>query len=883
MISFSGNRQTAPGATLALAGACLVASSNVLVATAALAQAVSSASLSGIVLDTSGKPLGGARITISSTGFARTLRSGADGKFSVPVAPGSYDVTVSLSGFQTAENDGIRVGATEARSVSISLANASLQTIGRLSVSRATSINRSTAAVSSVSGQTFVDQGQQQVQNVIDQIPGVEINRGTSNLPAGNTSISLRGAQPYESQVLIDGHPVVTSANGASGFNATFLNATLLGGVEVQKGPGALPNTIEDAVGGSINFQTPPITGGFTAQLLGGYDSFNGISYGVRASDTIGKLGILVGVADYQTPGYLKPQTIYGGAVFPAVTAGTANDPHAGVLNFGYPATSNFSSFSQLAKLSYNFSPQTSILLEQYSTQSNNDETGSNYQYVDARIVPCITATAATCTAGVKGNNYTSTPNLGQIGQIVPINLYAPYPNTTQFDNEPIYSGELRTVIGPGSLLARYYTGAINRIITQQYNPVAVIPCTSPACPTHDDLTTNPPTYGSYQGEPYVEDTIDILHGIDAQYTVPFGANTITAGFDRHVDTATFGEYDPTVGPPTFAQNINVQSIAYSLRGTFQLLPKLSLSSGNYFSSTTYVGSRFDPRLGLAYRLTPNASVRASWGTAYVAPYYGILNQTPQFGQGTLTLPTTNFRPETSSGYDLGADFNLGRDTLVSTDAYLTNIYNRYASVTQQKTGTFGNQMYSMVTQNGNQANVRQEGVEFQLLHAPRVGLGFHTAVDILRAYAYNQDPNVSVDSIFGAGTPGNYVQLPSYPFSKIRNDLFYTFGDGAQVRGSSTTYGANNAFGEKGFTEFDGQIRLALKHRLDLSIGATNIFNHDDYRAGGIYDGGYTYQELSGGAGYTTQIFAQPRTLFIQLQRNIGPGGKSDLPYTSL
>jgi outer membrane receptor protein involved in Fe transport len=355
-------------------------------------------------------------------------------------------------------------------------------------------------------------------------------------------------------------------------------------------------------------------------------------------------------------------------------------------------------------------------------------------------------------------------------------------------------------------------------------------------------------------------------------------------GFDRHVDTATFGEYDPTEGPPTFPQDLNVQSLAYSLRGEFALSKKLMLESGNYLSSTTYVGTRFDPRDGLVYHVNPDATIRASWGSAYVAPYYALITPTSTVGSGTLNLATGPFKPETSSGYDLGTDFNLGRNTLISFDGYLTNIFNRYASVTSQTPGVFDGTPYTMVTQNGNQANVRQEGFEFNFLRAPRVGLGFHSAVDLLRDYAYDQNAaNVSVNSIFRAGIPANNVQLPSYPFSKIRNDLFYAFADGAQARFSGTSYGANNAFGQSGFTQFDGEIRLALQHGFLLNVGATNLFNHDNYQAGGVYDGGPTYPILGGGIGYRTLFFVQPRTLYIQLQRSLGPAGNASLPRTSL
>ena len=48
-------------------------------------------------------------------------------------------------------------------------------------------------------------------------------------------------------------------------------------------------------------------------------------------------------------------------------------------------------------------------------------------------------------------------------------------------------------------------------------------------------------------------------------------------------------------------------------------------------------------------------------------------------------------------------------------------------------------------------------------------------------------------------------------------------------------------------------------------------MFNKDNYQVGGIYNGGYTYAQLSGGAGQTNYYFVQPRTVYFQLQRSFG------------
>ena len=365
-----------------------------------LAQAASS--ITGTVTDAGGKPLGKANIALNGPTTSTSVGK-ADGTFSIAVIPGTYSITVSVPGFQAGRQENIVVAPGQAATVTLALSNASLTTIGR-TFRTATSLNTTAAAAQTLSDQAIVSQGQTQVTNVLDQVPGVEINHvaGGSNEPGSNASISIRGAQPYESQVLLDGHPVDTAGNGAYGFNTTFINSLLLSSVEVSKGGGNLPNQIEDAIGGTVNFRTPSITPGLSTQALAGYDSFNSSYYALRVSDTLGKIGFLIGAARYQTPGYLTPQKLYGGDDFynPVGIPVTPNPDavygpgakYDGVINFSYPATSNFQSDSQLAKIAYNFSRQTSVLFEQYSTQTLLDETGNNQGNVYATIVPCIYA-----------------------------------------------------------------------------------------------------------------------------------------------------------------------------------------------------------------------------------------------------------------------------------------------------------------------------------------------------------------------------------------------------------------------------------------------------------------------------------------------------------
>lgn len=920
-------------AVLAIVGVALGAAAT----TKAYAAGGNTGTISGTVVDGQGHALSGAHVNVTGPVNAETTTK-SDGRYSVDVPPGIYSVVITASGFDSTRQDNVTVFTGESVALATTLVEESLTTIAHVSVSSSTSVSASAASSSIMTAGTIRAQGQSQVVNLLDQIPGVEVDRvgGGSNEPGANTALSIRGAQPYESQVLVDGHPVNTIGNGAFGFNATFINALLLGGIEVSNGPGSMPNTIADAVGGTVNFQTHPISQKYDTDLMTQFDSYGGWTYGIRVSDTIGKVGFLAAVARTTTPGYMGTQEIFGfgrASFYSPYTSPTVpftgdgqvyptGQTYEGVLNYAYRASSDYSNDGQVFKLSYNFSPQTSIELSSFSTQTWLDETGNNVGYIYAKIVPCIDTyggtVPATCGSGPNYDyNYTNQKYLGYVGQTVPINLYAGYPNTYERDTEPIFTGSFRTVIGQGTLLARAYGGSISRDIIQNASPDAIAPCYSPSCPwvgsspeMSEDAGNNYADDNGYAGEPYYELTTDTLRGFDAQYSLFLGdRGNVTLGYDTHSDSYNYTEAyssgwywggsgttsDPYYGcgyPTQTAQqiydcaydlayypqpHITVRSTTMSLRGNYQLTPKLRLDLGGYLSNTTFVGSRFDPRGGLTWRPTSRWSVRASAGTAYSVPYQGIISPYSRVGTAGcpkhVYCPASDFKPETSMSYDFGADYKYGPDSIASIDFYHTIINHRYATIEEDESGTFNGSPYTAILQPTSQGNLLNEGVAFDVLHQPRVGFGYHIAIDLLRDYAFDQNASALTSSgeFYLGPLPDNGVQLPEYPFSKERVDLTYTLANTSKLRLSATNYGANNAFGRPGFTLFDGALDLPVNSGVKVTLGASNIFNKDNGATGGLYFGGYTYQALGGGIGPTNYEYVQPRTVYVQFTANLG------------
>src|SRR5579872_1828575 len=85
----------------------------------------------GTVTDPSGAVVAGAKVTVKNTGtgLERSAETSGDGSYSVPELPiGSYDVSISQTGFQTFVAKGVAVDVATERRVDASLKTGQIST-----------------------------------------------------------------------------------------------------------------------------------------------------------------------------------------------------------------------------------------------------------------------------------------------------------------------------------------------------------------------------------------------------------------------------------------------------------------------------------------------------------------------------------------------------------------------------------------------------------------------------------------------------------------------------------------------------------------------------------------------------------------------------------
>jgi hypothetical protein len=708
-------------------------------AAAQAAPAATTVVLSGKVVSGLGVPVSGATVVASGPVTASTTTD-STGSFSLSVPQGLYSLDVRKGGYNPASLSSLSLVAGANQPVSITLYAAdlsSLQTIGRVSSGQrgaGSTINTGTAAQSYLSGQAFSDLGNAQINNVLQELPDVTIQHMSSQQ---DTTIVLNGSQPYETQVLIDGHPL---ALGQFGVWATqYFPTFLIGGAETETGPGNTTPFANLAVGGTVNLLSPAFTKESHAQIDVGVDSYQTQFSDLKATGSLGHLSYVVvaGTSGYNGPFYQTNKCL----VVP--DNGGQNDNKAGntgIIENCLDGSGSLFTKGEVLKLKYDFSQATSLELGFVGAWGGYSPQGSAWgQSVGPiTIEPCLTANPQECTnphfAGLTGST---------------ISGYTWYTGSSLYNNQDIFDATFKQAIGNDTLLIRPYVadiepevingGANQQAYTSYYSPVGASDAkNSPfynSCTGGYGSTSNASGYtelynGQYAcyGSPYATYEQDKLYGSTISYLHPMGNSLLNLTYDFH-GQSTFAYINAPADVSVPDTTVRYNTI--SLTGDIEAIRNVGINVGLYDTLWKVIGqepeltaagapvvdangnqvlegyvrtiSRFDPHFALTFHPNGgNLSYRAAVGSSATFPYAGqvsgfatyqqpAISLGPPFeGGGTLTEKNTSLDPEVDIAYDLGADYRLKNRSVLSGDLQTSVIHNVFTTLTTEKDLTTG-------------------------------------------------------------------------------------------------------------------------------------------------------------------------------------------------
>ena len=635
----------------------------------------------------------------------------------------------------------------------------SLQTIGRVTTSSGKiAMNTSTAALDVIPGTEFADQGSLQVTQVLAEQPGVSLTSVTAGGGTNRASLGspiypqLRGALYYETESLIDGHPVSVGAIGT--FSPVLVFPSLLQSTEIAKGPGAMPVEINYAIGGTINYRTlePTRDREFSADI--GADRYGGVSLSLRATGSTMNhfLDYAFAYAAMGSPGALDNYPIAGSQLFLALTGTapwTVNGQQVSgspvhltpspFTNFAGGPTSHFSeplylcctpvntgydARGQLGKIRLNLSEQTTLTLSYLGGQSGQDYTGT----ILGSVTPLINFSTFAPAAGYTGSVPAGTP--------IPFDDQA-NTNYTEFMQSNLFQAEVRSSIGSTTLLGRAYSGYDNTLVNA-YTPgvngsisenawggIALCPagtkavgaaCTGgpggPVAPVTTFFNGQPVTLTMTNPASYTI-LLDHVRGLSLEGDRPVGAAVVSLALDRsNHDSYEYSlspgqALDTVLLPPGSGEQFTT---AAGARADARSPPRLSMMLATYYTSyaSHYTGnggvtwsnathSNVLPRLAFSWRPEADVAWRLALGGSIAPPYISLLSSpgtTPVLNpagaaQGYfINANNGQIAPEKAFGYDLGLDKRLRPTLLFSSDLYFTNVNNMFLTETSQQ-GTF--------------------------------------------------------------------------------------------------------------------------------------------------------------------------------------------------
>ena len=179
----------------------------------------------------------------------------ARGLARVPLpAPGVYALRVTASGYRPL-SESLSLHNQKSLALTLAPSAGALHVIGSVTGHARTPFNATPVAQRVYPREAYRDQGQPDVDSVLNQTPGAFALTSTntnSATPLSPAFASVRNALPFETPVSIDGEPILTPSGA---LDLSLLPTYVLQEVEIVKGAGD-PTGAGSGVGGGINFRT---------------------------------------------------------------------------------------------------------------------------------------------------------------------------------------------------------------------------------------------------------------------------------------------------------------------------------------------------------------------------------------------------------------------------------------------------------------------------------------------------------------------------------------------------------------------------------------------------------------------------------------------------
>jgi len=803
--------------------------------------------VTGSVTSSDGVPIRNAVVSLQGAGKSPSGRTDRAGHFSIPdLAPGTYAIRVIAAGFDPLGPRPIGVQRLATTDIALALvrSSSSLATIGRVQAGGGEAISTSSAPVSTINPQTYAAEGYTRISDVLQDDMSTTLvhpaGGGSTVLP---TSVALRGPDPTETLVDIDGHPVNSGNTGD--FDLSLLDPADYSSIELVKGISPSSLVGPDTIDGAINIRTlePTLAPHGLLRLSAG--SFNSFAQTLQSTGTQGRLGYALSLHSTTTSGDVNGPVFDSNTGQPA-QVGSSVDGRTALGKLRY-AIGNNGGYAELsfhdqgalrdisAALSSYPDPAVSGLpglpvvagFEGSSLQSHNAGYG-----LDVRVPLGPTNSVGAEPASILFRHYSS---------IVSQSVFGPAAGTLPY----LYND--RDLSGENSL--EFDKQFSNGSLTLQYSI------------RNEDLTVTNFSTGDINLESVVRRSVVGPLSLDRRMP--------SALFSA--DSAAADQISASPGADT--TQLGQTQRAAVLRYTYDPTAKLHLTAAAYYSDYSTFGRYTDPRFGFVYTPDSRSALRFSVGTTYQAPQLPELyvpSVLPAPINGVITTGNPNLQPDHATEYGLGAShvFQTGlHQTDASVDLYRVNL--RAPAVTFQQAGNIDNNC-GAVAAGG-------DGTPCLLSYAANAGDGIYQGIELsaqrrltpsvsVRAgYAVRSAFLTSIPPFLAGGTSVLNQQDLGLPLQKATLSLTAAPLHGLTFRSELVYEGSYNELNRPPFATLAASVGYRWP-AVELIVSGTNLT--DVYNQHFTAAGAGVPQTIVGGTQPTDAYSLQGTAFNISLAR---------------
>ncbi|HEY7981946.1 MAG TPA: TonB-dependent receptor [Candidatus Eremiobacteraceae bacterium] len=587
------------------------------------------AALGGVtvaVVNDDGHLIAGALVTLRGDKSVRTFRTFSGGiADQSDLAPGVYVVSVVAAGFAPLGGRTIEVRAGRVTAVRIELdrSTSSLVVLGRVTTHAGEALSTSSVPSQELGSQQYAASGGSSVAGMInDDAISVTVIRPAGGNPAAPAVVALRGSDPTETLVDVDGHSV--NGGGTGAFDLSLIDPAELAGVQLVYGiaPSSLigPNTID----GAINVRTLDPTSITTGLLRLSTGSFGTFAETLQQTGTAARLGYAISVHRTTGQGEVKGQSIL------------TTDGDTAIVGSAIAGSTG------LLKLRYDVGrPGGSVEVSVRDQSEYRDLSAALTSLAPPSPGPAVYRSFAGSALAAHDSAY---------GLDVQMPLGRPgtdgqYPVSSRFSHQTALSDQ--SVVGPASSTTPYL-----------FN-------------TRDLLTDDSLQFDRQLGKGTFSIKFDIR-------TENLNTQTLIAGTPdqsrarQALDVAASGP-QPL---PALKQTQRSAVVRYA----FDATSKLHYSTAVYLSDFTSFGSSVDPRLGIVWTPTAQTALRGSVGTTFQSPqlpelYVPSALPAPD-ANGFINIGNPNLKADHATDFDLGIGHIVStvNPSRIDLDLYQTNL-----------------------------------------------------------------------------------------------------------------------------------------------------------------------------------------------------------------